>query len=319
MAQGRRLAVAIVCMLLLFGGLAARARAATLAVGEDPKVGLERYFQYESLDTGAGSQAHVNVATGNFVWQWTPMTNLGRGLSSVLTLTYNSREPGQNAPYREVGEGFSLSLSSITRINEPLDVSGSGGGNIDLTDAAGTRHRFIRSPLNPNVYDAPPGVNVRLRRFSTVNDAKSWAGTTPDGVTHYWDSRGALMSIEDRNGNVLRFEYEQIGSRGSDCLQPGSSCHKRVARVTDSSGVLDGAPGRAIVFRYYPDSASSQLRGRIQEIQDHAGRILSFVYDPQEGHLTDVIQAKGTAQERRFSFAYDADHKVAAITDPRGN
>jgi hypothetical protein len=56
--------------------------------------GLEEWFDYESVETGAGSRAHVNLATGNLVWHATPLINRGRGLSTFLNLTYNLQDKG---------------------------------------------------------------------------------------------------------------------------------------------------------------------------------------------------------------------------------
>ena len=52
--------------------------------------GLEHYFHYDTTETGAGSSANVNLATGNVVWHKQPLEIPGRGLSTVLNLTYNS-------------------------------------------------------------------------------------------------------------------------------------------------------------------------------------------------------------------------------------
>jgi RHS repeat-associated protein len=108
------------------------------------RLGLEDFFDYESLDAGGDSRAHVNAETGNVVWHTVPIVNPGRGLSTVVNLTYNSLDRGgmlgadlgrvplvdtggedvsKDLPglsYAEAGVGFSISVSGPTRINEPL-------------------------------------------------------------------------------------------------------------------------------------------------------------------------------------------------------
>ena len=168
---------------------------------EPGKLGLEQYFQYDSLDTGlAGS--HANLATGNLVWHKVPMVNPGRGLSSVLNLTYNSYDYPLTGDipldsrflaldYDEAGLGFSLGLSGVTRVNEPLGgvlipnvfgadadpgEAGTQPGAITMTDPDGTRHTFTADESNKSDgggcidglatrYDAPAGVNLELRRY----------------------------------------------------------------------------------------------------------------------------------------------------------
>jgi RHS repeat-associated protein len=139
------------------------------------RLGLEQFFPYDSTETGL-SAAHVNLATGNLVWHKTPITNPGRGLSSVFNLTYNSLEhttPGVPSglslgllggfagSYNQTGSGFSSSISGLTRLNEPLSgvllpVLPQGADpkalsnltSVSLTDPDGTLHSF-----DPDVED----------------------------------------------------------------------------------------------------------------------------------------------------------------------
>ncbi len=73
-------------------------------------LGLERYYQYVGADLGAGMQQLTNVANGNSVIRWTPFTSKGRGLSTVVNLTYNSLEDHSRSP---AGNNVSLSISSV--------------------------------------------------------------------------------------------------------------------------------------------------------------------------------------------------------------
>jgi fermentation-respiration switch protein FrsA (DUF1100 family) len=94
----------------------------------------------------------VNLASGNFSWHHRPISNAGRGLSTDVDVTYNSRssELDLGHGYDEIGEGFSLAISSLTRVNEALDVRWVDKNNdkrndvVTLTDADGTMHRFTR-------------------------------------------------------------------------------------------------------------------------------------------------------------------------------
>lgn len=125
------------------------------------KLGLEQWFELDSTDTGGGSTLHVNGETGNVVWHDVPIVNPGRGLSSVVNLTYNSQDRGGllgnvigqlpvlstglsedrddalgvdllGSSYRQAGVGFSLAVSGPNRVNEPLGGVAVGA----LTEAA---------------------------------------------------------------------------------------------------------------------------------------------------------------------------------------
>lgn len=370
--------------------------------------GLEQYFQYDSVETGA-SGGHVNLGTGNFTFHKVPTVNPGRGLSSVVNLTYNSddhslselvdlggtlngQDPTDDTKrmlsglladlgigYNEVGSGFSASISGLTRINEPLggvftaqlgSVSAiTAPGAITLTDPDGTEHTFRAKVGEAGAFEPPPGVDLRLRLYSTSsshderyngnaantgpldstlpqNKAKYWAITRPDGVTYFFDALGYARSIEDRNGNKIKFLYTLVNpTTGLNCnvapnvavaVVPGV-CEPRMTQVVDAAGNDDGASAqlkaeRTIEIEYFELPTGSQITdpvalasaGKIKAIVDHGDRRTELTYD-SGGRLVSVKEATGTSAERATSFAYQGPelilgHKqISAITDPRGN
>jgi uncharacterized protein RhaS with RHS repeats len=194
-------------------------------------------------------------------------------------------------------------------------------GLVHLIDPDGTRHRFRLAPDGVS-FTPPPGVNLHLRRYSLLDLDKQWAITRADGVTHVFDALGYETQLEDRNGNVIRYEYElRPGIDGETCAP---LCPKRVTTITDSAGVLDGAPNRQVRVRYWPLDSAGQpgaAPGKIREIVDHADRVLAFNYDA-DGFLTQATQAKGTSAERSFRFQYAGAGLVrhlSQVTDPRNN
>ena len=313
-------------------------------------LGLEDFWQYDSTPTGAGSAAHVNLATGNVVWHKVPIVNRGRGLSSVVNVTYNSHDTTgllENLPvnlrYQELGRGFSLAISGLSRLNEPLSGVSAAGlpvvpNQIGLSDADGTRHKFNRIG-GTTQYSHPAGVNLRLRRFTTpplitlpgVDTSKTWAITRPDGTTFYYDANGYERSIQDRNGNVITFVYETylpltgtvVGACPLFVVLDGIVCAKRVRRVIDPGG-------RAIDVNY---RSGTKRAGMIDNIVDHrfltpgARRATRFIYD-SNGYLTQVAEAMtqalgGTPETRITRFAYTAnpgtgDQQLRQVADPLG-
>ena len=340
---------------------------------EPDKLGLEQYFHYDSTETGLAG-AHANLATGNLVWHRVPMVNPGRGLSSFLNLTYNSygypiggdlppiEDNRFDAEYDEFGIGFSASISGVTRINEPL-----GGAiklaapvptvpnEIALTDPDGTRHVFtlnenestgvpesLQDEVDPAnvalVYDAPPGVDLRLRTYSAAaEDAvggqilpeqrkQFWAMTRPDGVTYFFDGWGFLRSIKDRDGNELRYIYEHvIPATGNDCtrlVEPVPSattvtdagCEPRLAKVVDAAGNDGSAPvaERTISIDYF-DAADLGI---------DASRLLEPAY--LSGLANDVLHRLGKVRMvtdhagRNLQFIYDDRGMLQSFSESAG-
>ena len=207
-------------------------------------VGLEKYWDYDTVDTGAGSQLLVNADDGNVLWHDVPVVDPGRGLSTYVSLTYNSQDAprhlGQSgaldpvawaaAPFSDpaAGPGMSLSISGPTRLNEPLagvvqaDMRGDDGtattslpsayGNtIVLTDADGTRHTFTRNTTDGRRWNQPAGARLTLRHMVAGDDAwitRRWVMTRPDGVAYFYNKLGFLVSTADRNGNTLTYNYD---------------------------------------------------------------------------------------------------------------
>jgi YD repeat-containing protein len=343
------------------------------------KLGLEDFLHYESTATGAGSRLHVNGANGNGVWHSTPVVNPGRGLSSVVNLTYNAQDRGGvlsqalsrgaspligatlqdlvGLAYGEAGHGFSLGISGVTRLNEPLGgaLTANTTGVITLTDPDGTAHRFTGGL--DGVFDEPKGVHLQLRRYASLTDVTSkryWAATRPDGVTFFFDFTGYASSVEDRNGNVIRFDYERYSKiDGTPCPEldplPELVCAKRVVRVVDPVGVDAGVDdvarnARSIRVTYRPggvlrlpegmDPAGipDELAhiggdaGRIASIRDHAGRLTEFTYDG-DGYLTRLTQGKlqgatSHPDERSFELGYTGsgpNRVLHTVEDPNGH
>jgi len=267
------------------------------------RMGLERFHRYWGTDVGAGMGSLVNVANGNNLLRWTPFQSPGRGLSTVVDLTYNSLEDRSDSP---AGDNWSLSISGLTRLGARLDVhpnkSDDIGGNaarwIAFIDGDGTTHRFNgRTVGSTTVWDPPVGVHLYLREFSTTDPARKWAVTRPDRVTFFFNIDGYPTSVVDKNGNELRFTLETIsrGDDGDDGDDDGGHPRQRVTRVTDAAGVADGAPSRTFDITYYTkqQAKKAHVRGLIRTITDHTGSELLFEYY-HDGNLRRLVQRGGT-------------------------
>ncbi|WP_185749187.1 Ig-like domain-containing protein [Humibacillus xanthopallidus] len=268
-------------------------------------LGLERFWQYEGTDTGAGSQALTNVSNGNTLWRWSPFSAPGRGLATTVDLTYNSLEDHSESP---AGNNVSLAVSGLTRLGNPLDIhpnradtiSGRSNKYVTFTDGDGTTHKFTGTTQTDGTttWAEPAGVNLYLQGPST-DPTRRYSLTRPDKVTFYFDTDGYPTSVVDRNGNTLTFTLETVLA-GED---PGGP-KRRITKVTD-------AGGRAFTIAYWSraEVKRAHVRGKIKSIADHTGSLLLFDYY-DDGNLLRLTQVGGTQangerlDDRTFVFTY---------------
>jgi RHS repeat-associated protein len=267
-------------------------------------LGLEKYYQYIGQSVGGNMQHLVNVANGNSLLRWTPFNSPGRGLATVMDLTYNSLENHSDSP---AGNNFSLSISTLTRFGLPLDIhpnnndTSTGNRWIAFTDGDGTYHKF-QGNLDGNgvaYYVEPPGVHLYLRQYSTTDTTRWWALTRPDRVTYFYNQAGYPTYVTDKNGNSLTFTLYQPPTSDN----PGHPAFQ-ITKVTD-------AAGRSYTVNYYTKATAKkpQIRGNISSILDHSGHELDFNYY-EDGNLLSITQRGGTnadgsfLPDRSFIFTY---------------
>ncbi|HEX2084476.1 MAG TPA: RHS repeat-associated core domain-containing protein [Solirubrobacteraceae bacterium] len=322
------------------------------------KLGLEHYFHYDETDAGGRSTLAVNGEGGNTVWHSVPVVNPGRGVSTVVNLTYNSHERGgllgdiyhrmpvvdATAPaladlagftYGEAGIGFSLGVSGPTRVNEPLGgvllaqaldedgLAATAPPPITMTDADGTRHTFTNR--SANYWRDTDGMNLHLRQYKPGGSlltpiADKWAMTRSDGVTYFFNSHGYLTKIADRNQNALTYTYENInGFTGTAC------------------------PTNAVIGKYVPPAGTTAALlcyPRLIRVTDPGGRHLRIEYRSMPGPLEAIgsdfranfpvdypaivggkagrIGAIVDHADRRYEFTYDADGYLKVFREAAG-
>ena len=284
-------------------------------------LGLEHFFHYDAEPVGAGMSQLTNVANGNSILQWTPMSSPGRGISTVVNLTYNSLMAGEsNNPNNTgqttspVGSNFSLSVSSLLKFSSSLDI---GNDSISFTDGDGTTHTFTKATVNGQpVWQEPPGVNLHLRMASTQTTSdEKWSITRPDRVVFYFDQEGWPTSVKDRNGNTLTLVDEHV--QGPD--DPGRP-HRRIVRVTDPAGRHFEVDYWSRGDSYDEDlgcPVTAQNAGTVKAITDHEGHALTFTYY-KHGQLRSIVQEGGvnddgtTQSDRRFVFSYTTKNGAEA-------
>src|SRR5260370_13219617 len=253
-------------------------------------LGLEKYSQYVSQDVGGGMQSLVNVANGDSILHYTPFNSPGRGLATLVDLTYNSLENHSDSP---AGNNWSLSISTLTRFGDPIEIhpndadSIAGRSNrwIQFVDGDGTQHRFQGfQDANGVVYWLePPGVHLYLRQYSTTDTTRWWAFTRPDRVTFFYNQAGYPTYVTDPYGNTITFVLTAVQPADDPC-----GPKFKVTSVTD-------AGGRSYTIRYFlnADSVQSPLRGKVNSITDPHGHALNLSsYDDR--NLLPLTERGGT-------------------------
>jgi hypothetical protein len=126
-------------------------------------LGLEKYYQYTGMSTGAGSALLNNDATGNVVWSYNAFSNPSVGFATFLRLAYNSMDTSDSS----MGFGWSLQASTLMRLGTPLDFHPnpqSQSTTATLTDGDGTTHTFTRTDAN-SPWVSPPGFHYFLEQL----------------------------------------------------------------------------------------------------------------------------------------------------------
>ncbi len=275
-------------------------------------LGLERYWQYEQVGTGAGGNALVNVGNGNLLWRYSPWATPGRGIATIVDLTYNSLEEHSDSP---AGENVSLNISGLLRFGSRLDIhpnkadtlNGQSNRYVRFIDGDGTMHSFTGAldASGAVVWTEPAGVNLYLTSNPSTTDPKRyWRMTRPDGMTYWFDQDGYPRLVQDKNDNVLEFELVDTEA-GQD---PGGP-KKRVSRIID-------AANRAYVVDYYEkdEVKGGRVRGNVQSLTDHSGSKLVFDYY-HDGNLRTLTQVGGISPE---GVAVKDRTMVFTYTNPRG-
>ncbi|HEV2891995.1 MAG TPA: RHS repeat-associated core domain-containing protein, partial [Frankiaceae bacterium] len=273
-------------------------------------LGLERFYHYEGEQVGGGMQHLVNLASGNSLLRFTPFDTPGRGLNTVLDLTYNSLEDKSRSP---AGNNVSLAISGLTPLGMQLDphpnkadeIAGKSNKYVEIVDADGTRHRFEgKAAADGTTYwEEPAGVHLYLRVYSTTDKTRKWALTRPDRVTFFFDDEGFPTSVEDRNGNRLTYKLEETPP-GED---PGGP-KKRITAVTD-------AGNQSFDVSYYSkaEAKKAHVRGKIKRITDHSGSPLDFEYY-EDGNLRRLVQRGGTTNTGTPAQGVTVDDRAWVFT-----
>lgn len=260
-------------------------------------------------DTGfaqASGGSGVYLHSGEFFVHQVDLEIPGRGFNWKFERKYRSGIASQGA----LGNNWSFNYERrLVVVDGQLDLSDGGRlplavearpGDVFRLDGLGRVDRYRRNP--DGSYLAPTGFYTRLARLADGSfQERDRSGSLVRYAAADGNGVARMMSLEDRHGNAMRFEYDQQG---------------RLARVLDTYS-------RPISYRY-------NREGLLQEVEDFFGRKISFGYDT-EGNLETVSSpsVRGTPNGNdfpegktcRYSYSgghvdWRLNHNLLSITAP---
>ncbi|HEX8051734.1 MAG TPA: LamG-like jellyroll fold domain-containing protein [Thermoleophilaceae bacterium] len=244
------------------------------------KLGLEHWFDYDDTAAGGDSSVYVNGETGNTVWHSVPVVNPGRGLSTVVNLTYNSHDRGgvlgstlgrvplvdlsgqdlnndlPGLSYSEAGVGFSLGISGPTRLNEPL-------GGVLIAQAVEEGEAAI------------PG----------------FTGTLPG-------ESNLVVTMTDSDGTVHTFTK---GADGEWIAPPGVSM--RLRRFQNGGTLVNPIDEKWALTR--PDGITHFFDnlGYLTKTKDRNDNVLEYIYEPYDALTGNVTKSVVTSSGQNLDYA----------------
>ena len=209
------------------------------------------------------------AATGAYIVNSRDVFIPGR-LPLEVTRTYHSRDP-HNGMF---GHGWNFNYGfRLIEVTDGVDEV------VIVRRPDGHRDRFRREA--DGSYSSPVDVFDTLIRSADG----SWQMRDKEGTVFGFDDAGNLISIADRNGNLLSLSYDEVGA---------------LSAVTD-------ADGRALRI-------AKGANGKIASISDPAGRTIGYEYDGA-GNLVAVTDPRGFVTR----YTYDAKGNLTSTIDAEGN
>ena len=215
----------------------------------------------------------VYANTGRLKKTFTDLMLPGTGPSLSIVRTYLSQDWATSLLGRGWVFNFGRKLT-IVRSRE-------GDKRVIVRRRTGEMNFFKENPDGTLELLADYGVTYHL----TKNSDGTYIIAEKNGLVQHINTDGKPVSIIDKNGNQLMFEYNSVS-----CL----------SRITNASG-------NYVDFQLGPN-------GKIASISDNLGRTIAYVYD-QNGNLTSSTDPMGYTTQ----YVNDSENRLTQVIDPRGN
>jgi RHS repeat-associated protein len=251
-----------------YGGMTAGGTT-THASQADPVDSLTGWFNYKPADGNDLSLAAL-------------------GMPLTVTRSYSSGSPASG----DFGPGWSGNLGEHLTIQTNGDaVYSAGSGSIETFTLTGS-----------GAFTSPPGVLAKL-----TFDGTQYTIRFKTLIKKVFDASGHLLSVTDRNGQGLSYQYTNGRVSGIS----GSGRSLAVARDSSSGNItaVTGSDGRSVSYTY-------DTSGRLASFTDAAGATTAYGYDAG-GRLNQITDGNGNYPVR---LTYDtATGRAISQLDPLGN
>jgi YD repeat-containing protein len=226
--------------------------------------------------SGCTAGQPINLSNGNTYIDQTDVAVPGLGGGLRLSRRWNSLWPVSQS-------GTAVGLFGPNwRSTYEERISWASDGTMKYARADGSFWSFAATHSNWQLI-APSNESATL-----VTAASGWSVTFKSGEVRQFDpNSGSLVSIGDRNGNVIQIAYDG---------------QNRLTTVTDPAG-------RHLSLSY-ADTSSRLVRSLTSDV----GITLSYDYD-QQGRLSRVTKP----DQSYLTFEYDTNSFITAVKDSHGN
>jgi len=264
--------------------------------GDAPAVAQPIQHSYGGATAG-GSMTHAEQAdpvdslTGWFNYQPSGGNDLSLaalGMPVALARAYSSG----SSITGDFGPGWS------DNFGEHLTIAANG----DATYYAGSGSMEMFAAAGSGAFTSPPGVLSKLSF-----DGTQYKLLFKTLVRKTFDASGHLVSVNDRNGQGLSFQY--VNGRMSQVSGSGRSLAITRDPVSGNITAVTASDGRAVSYSY-------DASGRLAAYSDAAGATTKYAYDAG-GRLNQITDANGNYP---VCLTYDpGTGRAVSQLDPLGN
>lgn len=214
--------------------------------------------------TSTSAADPVDTMTGTFWESFTDLAVDSRGPGLSWGRHYATDRAATTGP---LGNGWTHDWAWAATVNVPA-------GTATVTDPRGNATPYTRQPD-----ETWTGPGYSDTRFSVAADSTARLYRGPVEQTYAFDASGRLVSVTDRNGEVLVFTYTSGNLTG-----------------------IAGQSGQSLTVTW--------TSGRVTKVADQSGRQVLYGYTGTD--LTSVTDADGYV----WGYGYDTSHRVTSMTDP---
>lgn len=237
-------------------------------------------------------QSHipVNPANGNFFYQVTDFSVLGRGLQPNLLRYYNSQDVAVSPAY------FATAPQGYTRFGVgwrhsyqyELDLTGAPKDRIRFIEPDGTSHYFTPSQFDNTRWQSSTLLSVVITRQNGI--LGTWSAQRTDGVRYYFDRAGRLTRISETPArSIVLSEMPTIAGAPSD------------------AGLLVVGPYGRRLELFVGES------GRVETVRDSQFRTVTYAYNAE--NLVSIQDSRSPTQIATYS--YDEFNRLIRYDDVR--